>query len=234
MKNLDYLAAYLHNLTCAEAEIVPGAPYPVRFNGASTPGVFQSRLQEGEIMSVPYLLSYMERSHKSQAVQRVCRHHFGNIHALYGCGSDKRPTHRYLTIVREGRRVAYSSLTHAEQHYLDDYLALQHDSFARQRSLFFDEGKEVADSYRIRLSDTELTELAGALYACDCIECLSGTPSRIGLTRFLAHSFHIAFPSNYATICKQLTQRNSATLFLDHLRKHFLMLLFSSPKSRAK
>ena len=40
MKNLDYLAAYLHDLTCAEAEIVPDAPYPVRFNDASTHGAF--------------------------------------------------------------------------------------------------------------------------------------------------------------------------------------------------
>lgn len=234
MKNLDYLAAYLHNLTCAEAEIVPGAPYPVRFNGAPTHGAFRSRLQEGEILSAPCILSYMKRSRTDRTVEHVCRHHFGNLHALYGQGSDKRPTHRYLTIVREGERVAYSSLTRAEQHYLDDYLAMQYESFVRQRTLFFDGGGEAEDSYRIRLSDTELTELAGALYACDCIESLNGPPSRIGLTRFLAHSFHIAFPANYATICKQLAQRNHATLFLDHLRKHFLLLLISSPKSKAK
>lgn len=225
MEELNPLQTYLYNLGCAKAEIVPDAPIPVRFNGADSPGSFFCNLVAGELASVCQLLLFSKRSRRDSQLMQAARDQFSRFNRIYQQDEQLRVKHCHLMIVQDNRLVTYQSLSKKEQQYIDIYLAMQFESFCRQRDLFFHESKEVADLYQVHLSDTELIEMAMGLYAGCRVECLNGTASRIGFTRYLASRLALAFPANYAKLCKQLRERNSPTLFLDRIRKSFIAFL---------
>ncbi len=216
------MQTYLYNLICAEAVIVPDAPMPVHFNGADSPGRFQCNLIVGELASVFQLLLFSKRSRRDEQTMQAAREHFRHISSFYQEDENHRVRNSLLTIVRDNRLVSYNSLTKKEQECLNWYLSMQFESFRRQRDLFFQESGEDAEVYRISLSATELIEMVTVLYAGCKVECLGGTASRISFARYLAQCCHVPFPANYATLCKQLMQRNSPTLFLDRIRKSFI------------
>ena len=165
MEELNPLQTYLYNLGCAKAEIVPDAPIPVRFNGADSPGSFFCNLVAGELASVCQLLLFSKRSRRDSQLMQAARDQFSRFNRIYQQDEQLRVKHCHLMIVQDNRLVTYQSLSKKEQQYIDTYLAMQFESFCRQRDLFFHESKEVADLYQVHLSDTELIEMAMGLYA---------------------------------------------------------------------
>ena len=225
MIEINPMQTYLYNLVCAEAELVPDAPVPVRFNGADTPGRFQCNLVSGELASVSQLLLFSKRSRRDAQAMQVARMYFRNVDSFYQVDGKHGVMHKLLVIKRDNRLVSYGSLSKKEREFLDTYLSMQFDSLCRQRDWFFYGGDKKTDDYRIPLSATELIEMAMGLYAGCKVECLGGTSSRIGFVRFLAHCFQVPFPANYETLCKQLAQRNSPALFFDRIRKSLIAFL---------
>lgn len=222
MDKMKIILVYLRNLMRAEVRLNKGNCTPVSFNGASTCGDFNCRLMTGEIMLTTFLADLVKRAAEDKELMRIVCDRFKRVSSLYIYDKESGWNHRYLTIYNENKQVSYKSLSQANKESINEFLALQRESFEKQKATFFYHETEGTDRYRILLSDTELVELSTSIYCAERTECLSGEPSRIGITRFLAHCFGISFPKNYDTLVAQLKERNSATLFLDILRKSLI------------
>lgn len=232
MDKMNIILVYLRNLMRAEVIIHKENHHPVSFNGARTPGDFNSRLMIGETISITALADLMKRSKEDKELMSIVREKFKRVSSLYIYNHTDGWSHRYLVICQDNSRISYKSLRKEYRDYIDNYLAIQRDSFEKQQDVFFKQEPEGADLYRLSLSDTELVELAISVFSSERSECLSGKPSRIGIARFLAQCFGISFPPNYDTLVAQIHERNSPTLFLDYLRKSLIGYLRQKGKKQ--
>lgn len=230
MDTTNTILVYLRNLVRADVLIHKDHDHPVSFNGARTLGDFNSRLMIGEMMMTTFLADLIRRSKEEKELMFIVRDRLNRLSSLYLYKEREGWSHRHLIISRDKSPISYKSLPKEHREYIDNYLSIQRDSFEKQQSLFFKHESEGKDLYRICLSGTELVELALSIFSSKRFECLSGTPSRIGIVRFLAHCFGISFPPNYDTIVAQLHERNSCTLFLDFLRKSLIGYLREKKK----